>query len=51
MNDAVATRKQILEMGDHHEPEPGVLIVVTTMGTRLRWLRIFRSDLWRLVGE
>jgi hypothetical protein len=46
---ALATRKQIAAMGlVVEELESGVLQVVTLAGRRLRWLRIFGSDLYRL---
>ena len=45
---AHAHLKHLREMGDFSQPEPDVAIVVTRAGRRLKWLRIFGGDLWKL---
>lgn len=36
--------------GERREPEPGVFEVVTPDGRRERWLKVFGTELYKLVG-
>jgi hypothetical protein len=47
---ANATRKQLNREGYVEELEPGVLQVISISGRRLRWIRVFGTNLYRLAS-
>jgi hypothetical protein len=48
---AFAEMKHLREMDPNFtQPDPDVVVTVLRSGRRLRWCRVFRSTIWRLVS-